>query len=126
MPETKERRDEQRYPIQEIYRKYVSCKIKLDGAEAVDAQLIEFSKSGLKIMCKSHKEENSVLECVISLPKLYPKDLKTRIKVRYSTPSENSDNFIIGAKIIEADKDYIARVFAKIIEFVTLRTGNLY
>ncbi len=127
MPKITDRREERRYPLSDIYSKYVSCKLFISGSDCLEAQLLEFSMSGLKLQSPIHKEMNSELDCIISLPKLYPKDLRTRIRVRYVAPAENEDGeYILGAMIIDTDKSYLTRVFTKIIEFVTTRNGDLF
>jgi hypothetical protein len=127
MPKITDRRVERRYPLSDIYSKYVSCKLFISGSDCLEAQLLEFSMNGLKLQSPVHKEMDSELDCIISLPKLYPKDLRTRIKIRHVEPAPDEDgDFILGAMIIEADKSYLTRVFTKIIEFVTTRNGDLF
>ncbi len=122
-----DRREERRYPLSDIYGKYVSCKLYISESDCFDAQLLEFSMNGLKLQSPIHKKMDSELDCIISLPKLYPKNLKTRIKIKYVAPAEDENgNYILGAIIIDTDKSYLTRVFTKIIEFVTTRNGNLF
>jgi hypothetical protein len=127
MPNITDRREERRYPLSDIYSKYVSCKLFISGSHCLDAQLLEFSMNGLKLQSPVHKEMNSEIDCIISLPKLYPKDLRTRIKIKYVEPAEDEGgDYILGAMIIDTDKSYLTRVFTKIIEFVTTRNGDLF
>ncbi len=126
MKTEKERRAESRYPVLDIYQKYVSCKLH-NGSGHTDVIILDFSLNGIRIESPVPKEPDSEMECIISLPKLYSKDLKAKLRVRHVSPSrKNSSRYIIGAQIIESDRNYLARVYTKILEFVTLRTGELY
>jgi hypothetical protein len=122
----KDRREEPRFPLSDVYRKYVSCRLYEGDSDCFEAQILDFSMKGLKILSPVYKKLDSEVDCIISLPKLYPKDLRTKIRVRYVGPADDEGNYILGAMIIDADRSYVARVFTKIIEFVTSRTGSIY
>ena len=123
----KDRRQSPRHPVAEIYQKYISCVIYENGHGYNDARILDFSLNGIKIESPVSKELDSELNCIISLPKLYSKDLKAKLRICHIAPAEENDgNYIIGAQIIESDRTYLARVYTKILEFITVRQGYLY
>jgi len=126
MEENKDRRQEPRYPVAEMYRKYVMCRLYDNGSLRTEATILDLSMNGLRIESPVHWEVDSEINCVISLPRLYPKDLKAKLLVRHARPANGNGTYIIGARIIDADRTYLPRVFTKIIEFVSTRSGDLF
>lgn len=86
----KDRREEVRYPIASVYRKYILCKLLGKGATHTETEILDFSMHGIKIKSPVYAPQDSEIDCVISLPKLYQKDMRAKLKVVYSTPVENS------------------------------------
>lgn len=126
MDNTKNDRREIRYKIESIYSKYISCKLLDNGLECVNTTVMDFSLNGLKIECPVLKAKGALIDCVISLPDLYPQELRAKVKVKYILPSSRMEKYILGTEIVETNRHYLARIFTKIIEFISTRTGNVY
>jgi hypothetical protein len=121
-----EKRKEKRYIIPEIYRKYVTLRIRKDpdGFQPVD--LLDFSLEGIKIRNPSSLPMDSSIECIISIPKSLSKKIPFKARIRYCIQEEGDENYLIGAEVIQSGKNLWLEIFSKTHDFIKERIGKIY
>ncbi len=113
-----ERRKGERHVLPEMYRKYITFKIKEVSGDFVDAELFNFSPKGIRIRSRYELPLNSIIECLISVPKSFAKEIPFRGKIKYCIQEEPMGNYLIGAEIIESGDKTALEIFSKIHGFV--------
>ena len=121
-----ERRKEKRHNIPEIYRKYVTLKIRKDPVELLFVDLLDFSHDGIKIRHPSQLPVDSSVECIISIPKSLSKEISFMARIKYCIQEEGDDNYLIGAEIIQSGKNLWLEIFSKTHDFIKERMGEIY
>jgi len=121
-----ERRKGERYVVPEIYRKYISFKIREVSGEFVDAELFNLTSRGIRIRSRHELPLNSTIECLVSVPKSFTKEIPFRGKVKYCIQEEPMGNYLIGAEAIEASDKTAFELFLKIHDFIKERIGDIY
>ncbi len=121
-----ERRKGERYVVPEIYRKYITFKIREVSGEFVDAELFNLTSRGIRIRSRYVLPLNSMIECLISVPKSFTKEVPFRGKVKYCIQEEAMGNYLIGAEVIEASDKTAFELFLKIHDFIKERMGEIY
>jgi hypothetical protein len=121
-----ERRKEKRHNIPEIYRKYVTLKIRKDAVELLLVDLLDFSPDGIKIRHPSQLPVDSAVEWIISIPKSLSKEIPFVARIKYCIQEEGDDNYLIGAEIIESGKNLWLEIFSKTHDFIKERMGEIY
>lgn len=121
-----ERRKEKRHNIPEIYRKYVTLKIRKDPVELLFVDLLDFSHDGIKIRHPSQLSVDSAVECIISIPKSLSKEISFMARIKYCIQEEGDDNYLIGAEIIQSGKNLWLEIFSKTHDFIKERMGEIY
>ncbi len=121
-----ERRKEERHAVPELYAKYITFKVRKVPGDFVDAQLFDFTPNGIRI--KSHCEFpfNSIIECMVSVPRSLTQQILFTGKIRYCIQEERLGNYLIGAEVIEtSDKVWFA-LFSKVHDFIKGRMGEMF
>ena len=121
-----ERRKEKRHNIPEIYREYVTLKIRKDPGEFLFVDLLDFSPDGIKIRHPSQVPVDSSVECIISIPKSLSKEISFTARIKYCIQEEGDDNYLIGAEIIQSGKNLWLEIFSKTHDFIKERMGEIY
>jgi len=121
-----ERRKEKRHNIPEIYRKYVTLKIRKDPAESLFVDLLDFSPDGIKIRHPSQVPVDSSVECIISIPKSLSREISFMARVKYCIQEEGDDHYLIGAEIPLSGKNLWLEIFTKVHDFIKERMGEIY
>ena len=96
-----ERRKEKRYAVPEIYREYVTFKLRQEPGEFVPMDLLDFSPSGIRIRSPFKFSVNSVIECLIAVPKSLTMEIPFVGKIKYCVQEEPNGDYLIGAEIIQ-------------------------
>ena len=121
-----ERRRGERYVVPEIYRKYITFKIREVSGEFADAELFNLTPRGIRIRSRYELPLNSSIECLISVPKSFTKEVPFRGKVKYCIQEEPMGYYLIGAEIIEPSDKTAFALFLNIHDFIKERIGDIY
>ncbi len=122
-----DRRKEIRYPVPEIYRNYIIFKIR-DGSSNnfIQAVLLDFSRHGIKLKSPIRIDYDSSLECLISVPASFTKEIGFKARVRHCIADDTASDFIVGAEIIEIPDELWFKVFEKVHDFIRDRMGEVF
>ncbi len=121
-----ERRKEERYEVPEIYRKYVTFKVRKDSGEFVPMDLLDFSLNGIRIRSPHGLLADAAVECIISVPKSLTKEVQFIAKIKYCIQDEPEEVFLIGAEIIQPSDQMWFEVFLKVHDFIKERIGDIF
>ena len=121
-----ERRKEERHVVPEIYGKYITLKVRNVSGDFVDAQLFNFTPSGLRIKSRYELPLDSIIECMVSVPKSLTKQISFTGRVKYCILEEPMGNYLIGVEIIETRDKVWFDLFSKIHDFIKERIGEIF
>lgn len=121
-----ERRKEKRYHIPEIYREYVTLRIRQDPGEFLLVDLLDFSPDGIKMRHPSPVPVDSSVECIISIPKSLSMEIPFTARIKYCIQEAGDENYLIGAEIIESGRNLWLEIFLKTHDFIKERMGDIY
>ena len=121
-----ERRKVERYVVPEIYRKYVTFKIREVSGNFVDAELFNFTSHGIRIKSRYELPFDSTIECLISVPKSLTEEIPFTGKIRYCIQEEPMGDYLIGIEIIETGDKMGFGVFLKVYDFIKERIGDFF
>jgi len=121
-----ERRKVERYVVPEIYRKYVTFKVREVSGDFVDAELFDFTSNGIRIKSRCEVPFDSTIECLISVPKSLTEEIPFTGKIKYCIQEEPMGNYLIGIEIIETGDKIGFGVFLKLYDFIKERIGDLF
>ncbi len=120
-----ERRKEKRHTVPELYREYVTFKIKY-GSEFIDADLLDFSPFGIKIRVPSAIAADTTIDCFIGIPRSLTREVPFRTKVKYCIPDGRGGKYLVGTEIIETGNRIWLDLFLKIHDFIKERIGEIF
>lgn len=109
-----ERRKEERFVLPDLYRKYITFKIREASGRFVEAELFNFSPQGIRIRSRYELHFDSTIECLISVPESFTNEILLKGRVKYCIQEEPMGNYLIGAKIIEPGDHTAFEIFSKI------------
>jgi len=121
-----ERRKVERYVVPEIYRKYITFKVREVSGEFLDAELFNFTSNGIRIKSRCELPFDSTIECLISVPKSLTEEIPFTGKIRYCIQEEPMGDYLIGIEIIETDDQIGFGVFLKVYDFIKERIKDLF
>jgi len=119
-----EKRKGERVVVPDLYRKYITFKVREVPGNFVDAELFNFSPHGIRIRSRYELPFNSTIECLVSAPKSFTEEIPFKGKIKYCIQEEPMGNYIIGAEIIESDDKTAFEVFSKIHGFMKERIDD--
>ncbi len=122
----KERREEKRHVVPEIYRKYIILKVRGTSGEFGPVKLLDFSPRGIRMKSSDEIPVDSVIECLISAPKSITKEIPFIGVVRYCVQDESEEDYLMGAEIIETSDRLGFEVFSEIHDFIKERMGVIF
>ena len=122
----RERRKETRYGVPEIYREYVTFKIRKESGEFVPAELLDFSPYGIKIKNPFLLSVDSAIECLIAIPKSLTKEVLFSGKIKYCIQDQPGGDYLIGAEIIQTNDTLWLNLFSKVHDFIKERIGDIF
>ena len=122
----RERRQEERYVVPEIYRKYILFKLTTVSGDAVDAELFNFSSRGISIKSRCRFTLDSPIECLISVPKSLTKEIPFTGKIKYCIEDEPGGDYLIGAEIIRTSDKVWFDLVLKVHDFIKGRIGDIF
>jgi hypothetical protein len=120
-----ERRKGERFVFPELYRKYVTFKVREISGDFVDAELFNFSPHGIRIRSRYELPFDSTIECLVSAPESFTKEIPFKGKIKYCIQEEPMGNYVIGAEIIEPGDKTAFELFSKIHGFIKERIDNI-
>lgn len=121
-----ERRKVERYVVPEIYRKYVTFKVREVSGDFVDAELFNFTSHGIRIKSRYELPFDSTIECLISVPKSLTEEIPFTGKIRYCIQEAPMGDYLIGIEIIETGDKMGFGVFLKVYDFIKERIGDFF
>jgi hypothetical protein len=114
-----ERRRDRRYPVPDIYRKYIRVEIKREGG-ALPAEALGISERGLKLRTDIRLEPGSTFQCVLSAPKSLQREIEATIKVKHCIEDEEGGH-VVGAEIEKVESEIWFKVLKNILRFIAER-----
>jgi hypothetical protein len=121
-----ERRKGARTVVPQIYREYITFKIKEKSGEFVDAELLDFGPYGIRAKNRLAFPVDSAIECLISIPKSLTKEIPFTAKIKYSLPNEPEGDYLIGAEILQTGDPLWLNVFSRVHDFIKERMGEIF
>ena len=121
-----ERRKGERHIVPEIYRKYITFKVKKASGDFVDAELFNFTPNGIRIKSGYELPFDSIIECMVSVPKSLTKQISFTGRVKYCILEEPMGNYLIGVEIIKAGDKVWFDLFSKVHDFIKGRIGEIF
>ncbi|MDA8238758.1 MAG: PilZ domain-containing protein [Nitrospiraceae bacterium] len=118
-----ERRKEARFIIPDIYRGYVTMKIKA-GNDLFSADLLDFSRHGVRFRSPVSFPAGSLVECVLSIPRSLSKEIAVTLRIAHCADSRAG--FTAGAEIDTVSDEMWFKVFVKVHDFIVERAGRVY
>jgi hypothetical protein len=113
-----ERRKGERLVLPDLYRKYITFKVKEISGDFVDAELFNFSPHGIRIRSRYELPFDSTIECLVSVPKSLTKEIPFKGKIKYCIQEEPMGKYVIGAEIIETGDKVALELFLKVHDFM--------
>jgi hypothetical protein len=120
-----ERRRGERLVFPDLYRKYISFKVREVSGDFVDAELFNFSPRGIRIRSRYELPFNSTIECLISVPESFKEGIPFKGRIKYCIQEEPMGNYVIGAEIIEPGDGAPFEIFSKIDGFMKERIDDV-
>jgi hypothetical protein len=121
-----ERRREERQVVPELYREYITFKIREGGGEFVPAELQDFSPKGIRIKVPHGLPIDSTIECLIAAPKSLTKEIALTAKIKYWIKDERAGDYLVGAEIVQTDDPIWFNLFSNVHDFIKERMGSLF
>jgi hypothetical protein len=121
-----ERRKGERYIMPEIYRKYITFKVRKFAGDFVDVELFNFSPRGISIKSRYGLPVNSAIECLISAPKSLTKEIPFTGKIKYCIQDEPGGDYLIGAEIVKMSDKVWFDIFSKVHDFIKGKIGDIF
>ncbi len=121
-----ERRKGERHVLSEMYRKYITFKVKEVSGDFVDAELFNFSPNGIRIKSRYELPFDSTIECLVSVPKSFTKEIPFTGRIKYCIQEERMGDYLIGVEVIETGDKTAFELFLKIHDFIKERIGDIF
>jgi hypothetical protein len=121
-----ERREEERRIVPEIYRKYITLKVRGASGEFVPVKLLDFSPKGIRMKSSYEIPVDSAIKCLISAPKSITKEIPFVGEIKYCIQDEFDGDYLIGAEIIETSDRLGFEIFSEVHDFIKERMGVIF
>ncbi len=121
-----ERRKEERHVVPEIYGKYITCKVREVSGDFVDAELFDFTPSGIRIKSRRELSSDSTIECMVSAPRSLTKEVFFTGKIKYCIHEESAGGYFVGVEIIKTSDKVWFDLFSKVHDFIKGRIGEIF
>jgi hypothetical protein len=121
-----ERRKGERHIVPEIYRKYITLKVRKGSGEFVPVELLDFSPKGIRIRSPYGLSLDLAIECLISAPKSVTKEIPFVGKIKYCIQDELEGDYLMGAEIIETSDRQGFEIFSEVHDFIKERMGEMF
>jgi len=121
-----ERREEKRYAVPEIYRKYITLKVRGASGKYGLVKLLNFSPKGIRMKSSEEIPVHSAIECIIAAPQSITKEIPFIGVVKYCNQDESEGDYLIGAEIIETSDRLGFEIFSEVHDFIKERMGDIF
>ena len=121
-----ERRKAERSVVPEIYRKYITLKVRKASGDFAPMELLDFSPKGIRMKSSHEISVNSAIECLISAPKSITKEVPFIGKIKYCIQNELEGDYLMGAEIIETSDRLGFEIFSEVHDFIKDRMGEIF
>jgi|APFre7841882630_1041343.scaffolds.fasta_scaffold152239_1 hypothetical protein len=121
-----DRREEERHVVPEIYRKYITLKVRRASGEFMPVKLLDFSPKGIRIKSPYGISVHSAIECLISAPKSITKEVPFIGEIKYCILDEFNGDYLMGAEIIETSDRSGFEIFSEVHDFIKERMGDIF
>jgi hypothetical protein len=120
-----DRRRETRYIVSEIYENLMVCKIKESTGEFKPVKLLNVSLSGIRMKSEFKLPVDSLIECLICVPKAPIKEISFNAKITHCIEGEQGKVYIMGGEIINTSEQSWVNGFFRLHDFIneSLRTS---
>ena len=122
----KERREEKRHVVPEIYRRYITLKVRGASGEFGLVKLLDFSPKGIRMKSSEEIPVHSVIECLIAAPQSITKEIPFIGIVKYCIQDESDEDYLIGAEIIETSDRLGFEIFSEVHDFIKEKMGDIF
>jgi hypothetical protein len=122
----RERREEERHVVPEIYRKYITLKVREASGEFVPMKLLDFSPKGIRMKSSYEIPVDSAIECLIAAPKSITKEIPFIGVIKYCIQEESEGDYLMGAEIIETSDRLGFEIFSEVHDFIKERIGEIF
>ena len=119
-----ERRKGERLVVPDLYRKYITFKVREVSGNFVDAELFNFSSRGIRIKSRYELPFGSTIECLVSVPKSFTKEFPFKGRIKYCIQEEPMGHYLIGAEIIEPRDQIALELFLRTHDFMKERIDD--
>jgi hypothetical protein len=120
-----EKRKGERLVVPDLCRKYITFKVRGVSGDFVDAELFNLSPQGIRIRSRYELPFDSTIECLVSVPKSFTREIPFKGRIKYCIQEEPMGNYLIGAEIIETADKTAFELFSKIDGFMKGRIDNI-
>jgi len=121
-----ERREEKRHVVPELYRKYITLKVREAAGEYVPVKLLDFSPRGIRMKSSYEIPVDSAIECLVSAPKSITKEIPFVGEIKYCIQDEFDGDYLIGAEIIGTSDRLGFEIFSEVHDFIKERMGEIF
>jgi len=121
-----ERREGKRHVVPEIYRKYITLKVRESTGEYVPVKLLDFSPKGIRMKSSYEIPVDSAIECLVSAPKSITKEVPFIAEIKHCIQDEFDGDYLIGAEIIETSDRLGFEIFLEVHDFIKERMGEIF
>lgn len=121
-----DRREEERHVVPQIYRKYITLKVRRTSGEFIPVKLLDFSPKGIRIKSPYGIPVHSAFECLISAPKSITKEVPFIGEIKYCILDEFDGDYLMGAEIIETSDRSGFEIFSEVHDFIKERMGDIF
>jgi hypothetical protein len=121
-----ERREERRHVVPEIYRKYVTLKVREASGEFAPVKLLDFSPKGIRMKSSYAIPVDSEIECLIAAPRSITKEIPFIGEIKYCIHDELEGDYLMGAEIIETSDRLGFEIFSEVHNFIKERMGEIF
>jgi len=122
----KERREEKRQVVPEIYRKYITLKVRGTSGEFDPVKLLDFSPRGIRMKSSNEIPVDSLIECLISAPQSITKEIPFIGKIKYCIQDALEGDYLMGAEIIGTSDRLGFEIFSEVHDFIKERMGEIF
>jgi hypothetical protein len=121
-----EKRRVERHVVPEIYRKYITLKVRKASGNFAPMELLDFSPKGIRVKSSYGISVDSAVECLISAPKSLTKEVPFIGKIKYCIEDELEGDYLMGAEIIETSDRLGFEIFSEVHDFIKERMGEIF
>jgi len=121
-----ERRKGERQVVPEIYRKYITLKVRKGSGEFVPMELLDFSPKGIRMRSPYGLSVDLAIECLISAPQSITKEIPFIGKIKYCIQDALEGDYLMGAEIIGTSDRPGFEIFSEVHDFIKERMGDMF